>query len=241
MFTMDKLKMHSPDLVDANIERIAELFPGCVTESRDEAGKLKRAIDFDLLRQELSDRIVEGPQERYRLDWPGKRKALLTANESITETLRPCREESVDFDTTQNLFVEGDNLTALKLLQETYLGKVKMIYIDPPYNTGKDFIYRDNYSTSKEEFEKSSGERSEAGRLVSNPDSHGRYHSAEKRVRVKKGVRVIYRLANRMHFRSCSRGTRNMDPRGCDRLARLFLGGPMQPRVGGHTTPIAPR
>lgn len=169
--------MHSPDLVDANIERIAELFPGCVTESRDEQGKLKRAIDFDQLRQTLSDHIVEGPQERYRLDWPGKREALLTANAPIAKTLRPCREESVDFDTTQNLFIEGDNLDALKLLQETYLGKVKMIYIDPPYNTGKDFIYEDDFSVSSAEYLERSNQNGEDGRLVANAESNGRMHS----------------------------------------------------------------
>jgi len=137
---MDRLKMHSPNFTDENITKLAVLFPNCVTESVDEDGTPKKSIDFDLLKQELSTHIVEGPQERYRLDWPGKRKALLTANAPIAKTLRPCREESVDFDTTENLFIEGDNLDALKLLQETYLGKVKMIYIDPPYNTGKDFI-----------------------------------------------------------------------------------------------------
>jgi adenine-specific DNA-methyltransferase len=174
---MEKLKMHTPDLVNANIERIAELFPACVTESRDEAGTVTRAIDFDLLRQELSDRIVEGPQERYRLDWPGKRKALLDANAPIARTLRPCRAESVDFDTTQNLFIEGDNLDALKLLQETYLGKVKMIYIDPPYNTGKDFIYKDDFAESTADYLERSNQQDEEGKLVANPDSNGRFHS----------------------------------------------------------------
>lgn len=174
---MDKLKMHSPDLVAGNIERLAELFPGCVTESQGEDGKLKRSIDFDLLRQELSDHVVEGPQERYRLDWPGKREALLAANAPIAKTLRPCREESVDFDTTQNLFIEGDNLDALKLLQETYLGAVKLIYIDPPYNTGKDFIYDDDFSESSRAYLMRSNQHGEDGRLVSNPDSKGRFHS----------------------------------------------------------------
>ena len=133
---MEKMKMHSPDLTEQNVARIRELFPGCVTEVRDENGAVQLAVDFDLLRQELSASIVEGPDERYHLNWPGKREALLAANAPIAKTLRPCREESVDFDTTKNLFIEGDNLDALKLLQETYLGKVKMIYIDPPYNTG---------------------------------------------------------------------------------------------------------
>ncbi|HLI17168.1 MAG TPA: site-specific DNA-methyltransferase [Rhodanobacteraceae bacterium] len=163
--------------MNANIERIAELFPTCVTESRDEAGKVTRAVDFDLLRQELSGRIVEGPYERYRLDWPGKREALLAANAPIAKTLRPCREESVDFDTTQNLFIEGDNLDALKLLQETYLGKVKMIYIDPPYNTGADFIYDDDFVESTADYLQRSNQEGEEGKLVSNTDSNGRFHS----------------------------------------------------------------
>lgn len=125
---MEKLKLHSPDLTAANIEKLATLFPHCVTETKDEkTGQLKRAIDFDQLRQELSDHVVDGPRERYHLDWPGKREALLAANAPIAKTLRPCREESVDFDTTKNLFIEGDNLQALKLLQETYLNEVKMI------------------------------------------------------------------------------------------------------------------
>ena len=149
---MDKLKMHSPSLTQENIARIRDLFPGCVTEAKAEDGSVKLAVDFDQLRQELSESIVEGPQERYQLNWPGKREALLTANAPIAKTLRPCREESVDFDTTKNLFIEGDNLEALKLLQETYLGQVKMIYIDPPYNTGGDFIYEDDFSEDFEEY-----------------------------------------------------------------------------------------
>ncbi len=175
---MEKLKMHSPNFVEENIERLVELFPNCVTESTDEDGNLKKSIDWDLLKQELSTHIVEGPQERYRLDWPGKREALLTANAPIAKTLRPCREESVDFDTTENLFIEGDNLDALKLLQETYLGKVKMIYIDPPYNTGKDFIYKDDFKQSTEEYLQESEQKDEEGnRLVANTDSNGRFHS----------------------------------------------------------------
>ncbi len=176
--TMDKLKMHSPNFVDQNIAKIAELFPNCVTESRNEKGELQKAIDFDLLKQELSAQIVEGPQERYQLNWPGKREALLTANAPIAKTLRPCREESVDFDTTQNLFIEGDNLDALKLLQETYLGKVKMIYIDPPYNTGTDFIYEDDFAEDTEEYKLRSNEVDEVGnRLIANNESNGRFHS----------------------------------------------------------------
>lgn len=175
---MEKLKMHSPNFVDQNIAKIAELFPNCVTESHNEKGELQKAIDFDLLKQELSAQIVEGPQERYQLNWPGKREALLTANAPIAKTLRPCREESVDFDTTQNLFIEGDNLDALKLLQETYLGKVKMIYIDPPYNTGNDFIYEDDFAEDAEEYKLRSNEKDEGGnKLVANTESNGRFHS----------------------------------------------------------------
>ena len=187
--------MHSLNLTDGNIDRIRELFPGCVTEIKDEGGRmgdekgegsafsphpssLRYAIDFDLLRQELSGHIVEGPQERYHLNWPGKREALLTANAPIAKTLRPCREESVDFDTTKNLFIEGDNLDALKLLQETYLGKVKMIYIDPPYNTGNDFIYEDDFVENADEFLLRSNQKDEEGnRLVANTESNGRFHS----------------------------------------------------------------
>ncbi|HDD9476797.1 TPA: site-specific DNA-methyltransferase, partial [Escherichia coli] len=175
---MDKLKMHSPDMTQQNIEKIQALFPNCVTESRGANGELKLAIDFDQLKQELSNSIVEGPQERYQLNWPGKREALLTANAPIAKTLRPCREESVNFDTTENLFIEGDNLDALKMLQETYLGKVKMIYIDPPYNTGNDFIYEDDYSENTENyFLKSNQKDIQGNRLVANKDSNGRFHS----------------------------------------------------------------
>jgi adenine-specific DNA-methyltransferase len=176
---MDKLKMHSPDLSQDNIAKIRDLFPGCVTEARDEAtGAVRLAVDFDQLRQELSDHIVEGPQERYRLDWPGKREALALANAPIAKTLRPCREESLDFDTTQNLFVEGDNLDVLKLLKENYLGKVKLIYIDPPYNTGNDFVYEDNFAESSTEFMERSNQKDEEGnRLVANTQANGRFHS----------------------------------------------------------------
>ncbi len=170
--------MHSPDLTQGNIAKIRELFPTCVTEATDENGKLRYAVDFDQLKQELSDHIVEGPQERYHLNWPGKREALLAANAPIAKTLRPCREESVDFDTTQNLFIEGDNLEALKLLQETYLGKVKVIYIDPPYNTGNDFIYEDDFAENSDEFMKRSNQKDEAdNRLVANTEANGRFHS----------------------------------------------------------------
>ncbi|WP_180153211.1 MULTISPECIES: site-specific DNA-methyltransferase [unclassified Acinetobacter] len=175
---MDKLKMHSPNLVDANIEKISALFPNCITETKNEHGELKKAVDFDLLKQELSQVLVEGEQERYRLDWVGKKEAILTANAPIAKTLRPCREESVNFDTTENLFIEGDNLEALKLLQENYLGKVKMIYIDPPYNTGNDFIYEDDFAESTDAFfEKSNQVDEEGNRLIANTESNGRFHS----------------------------------------------------------------
>lgn len=174
----DQLKMHSPNLVDSNIEKIAALFPNCVTEAQGENGELKKAIDFDLLKQELSQVLVEGEQERYRLDWVGKKESILTANAPIAKTLRPCREESVNFDTTENLFIEGDNLEALKLLQENYLGKVKMIYIDPPYNTGNDFIYEDDFAESTDEFfERSNQVDEEGNRLIANTDTNGRFHS----------------------------------------------------------------
>ncbi|HGM5286266.1 TPA: site-specific DNA-methyltransferase [Serratia liquefaciens] len=175
---MEKLKMHSSNLVEQNIEKLAALFPNCITESKGVDGKLQQAIDFDLLKQELSRNIVEGPQERYQLNWPGKREALLTANTPIAKTLRPCREESVNFDTTRNLFIEGDNLDALKLLQETYLGKVKMVYIDPPYNTGNDFIYNDDFSEDYSDFLIRSNQVDKQGyQLVANMESNGRFHS----------------------------------------------------------------
>ena len=176
---MDKLKMHSPDLSQDNIAKIREMFPGCVTEARDEAtGAVRLAADFDQLRQELSDHIVDGPQERYRLDWPGKREALALANAPTSKTIRPVRDESVEFDKTTNLFAEGDNLEVLKIIQENYLGKVSLIYIDPPYNTGRDFIYRDNFSVGRVLHEISSGERSDEGSLlVANTEGAGRFHS----------------------------------------------------------------
>ena len=176
---MEKLKLHTPNLTEENIEKLAAMFPNCVTETADEkTGQLKRAIDFDQLRQELSDHIVEGPRERYHLDWPGKREALLAANAPIAKTLRPCREESVDFDTTKNLFIEGDNLDALKLLQETYLGKVKLIYIDPPYNTGNDFIYDDYFGEDAEEYFRRSNQKDEdLNRMIANTEANGRFHS----------------------------------------------------------------
>ncbi len=176
---MDKLNMHSPDLTEQNIDRIAGLFPAVMTERLDDDGNPVRAIDFDLLRQELSDHVVESPQERYQLDWPGKRAAFFEANAPIAKTLRPVREESEDFDNTENLFIEGDNLDALKLLQESYLGKVKLIYIDPPYNSGSDrFVYRDDYAETTEHYLARSGQvRDDGARLSANSQSNGRFHS----------------------------------------------------------------
>ncbi len=175
---MDKLKMHSPNKVDENIEKIGKLFPNCVTESKGINGEVEYAIDFDALKQELSSVVVEGNEERYQFTWPDKKKSVLLANAPIAKTLRPCREESIDFDTTENLYIEGDNLDVLKLLQETYLGKVKMIYIDPPYNTGNDFVYEDDFSQSTEEYLENSGQYDADGnRLVKNLDSNGRFHT----------------------------------------------------------------
>ncbi|NWG75532.1 MAG: site-specific DNA-methyltransferase [Rubrivivax sp.] len=170
--------MHSPNLTQDNIARIRDLFPGCVTEAKGEDGNMKLAVDFDQLRQELADSIVEGPQERYHLDWPGKREALLTANAPIAKTLRPARHESVGFETTKNIFIEGDNLDALKLLQETYLGKVKLIYIDPPYNTGNDFVYEDDFVEDADEYLIRSNQKdAEGNRLNTNTTANGRFHS----------------------------------------------------------------
>jgi adenine-specific DNA-methyltransferase len=175
---MEKLKLHTPNITTQNIEKLAELFPNCVTEGRDEQGHVTKAVDFDQLRQELSGSIVEGPQERYRLDWPGKREAITAANSAIAKTLRPSRSESVDFDTTRNIFIEGDNLDALKLLQETYLGRINMIYIDPPYNTGNDFIYEDDFAEDADTYLIKSNQEDELGnRLVANTDANGRFHS----------------------------------------------------------------
>lgn len=177
---MDKIDHKSKDILGGNVEKIAELFPGVVTEAKDEAtGELKKVVDFDLLRQHLSDELVEGDRERFRLDWPGKKASILKANTPITKTLRPVREDSEDFDTTQNVFIEGDNFEVLKVLQESYLGKIKMIYIDPPYNTGKDFIYKDNFAADKGEYEEEIGVRDDenGGKLVKNTETNGRYHS----------------------------------------------------------------
>ena len=175
---MEHLNMQSMDKVAANVAKIRELFPNCVTERINSEGKPEHAIDFDMLKQELSDHVVDDLQERYQFTWPNKRKAILAANAPINKTLRPCREESVDFDNTENLYIEGDNLDVLKLLQETYLGKVKMIYIDPPYNTGKDFIYNDDFKQSTEEYIENSGQLDgEGNRFVANTESNGRFHT----------------------------------------------------------------
>ena len=175
---MEHLNMQSMDKVAANVAKIRELFPNCVTERINNEGKLEHAIDFDMLKQELSDHVVDGLQERYQFTWPDKRKAILAANAPINKTLRPCREESVDFDNTENLYIEGDNLEVLKLLQETYLGKVKMIYIDPPYNTGNDFVYNDDFKQSSDEYVENSGQLDDEGnRIVANTESNGRFHT----------------------------------------------------------------
>jgi adenine-specific DNA-methyltransferase len=168
----NKLDMQSPDGVSLNIEKIAALFPNCVTETAE--GK---RIDFDQLKQELNSDIIEGVKERYRLDWPGKREAIVTANLPTTTTLRPVREDSVNFDTTENIYIEGDNLEVLKLLQESYLNKIKMIYIDPPYNTGKDFVYKDNFSMENGKWKMENEQDEEGNRMVVNPETSGRYHS----------------------------------------------------------------
>ena len=175
---MDKLKMHSINKVDENIEKIGKLFPNCITERKNEKGEVEYAIDFDMLKQELSDVVVEGNEERYQFTWPDKKKSILLANAPIAKTLRPCREESVDFDNTENLYIEGDNLEVLKTLQETYLGKIDVIYIDPPYNTGKNLIYKNNYHQSAEDFMLLNEELDEDGNiLVENTEANGRYHT----------------------------------------------------------------
>ena len=174
---MDKLKFETPDLTSENIEKIAALFPGCVTEMRDENGKLKRVVNFEMLKQMLSPDMVDG-DECYEFTWVGKKASIVEANKPIRKTLRPCPEESKDWDTTENLYIEGDNLEVLKLLQEAYLGKVKMIYIDPPYNTGNDFIYADDFMRTQEEENEQMGMYDEdENRLFKNTDSNGRFHS----------------------------------------------------------------
>ena len=170
--------MHSMNKIDENIAKIATLFPNCVTEAKGENGEITKKIDFDMLKQELSHSLIEGREERYQFTWPDKKQAILTANAPINKTLRPCREESVNFDETENLYIEGDNLEVLKLLQETYLGKIKMIYIDPPYNTGNDFVYNDDFSQDADDYMSNSGQTDEEGnRLVANTESNGRFHT----------------------------------------------------------------
>ena len=175
---MDHMKFESPDMVQGNIEKIEALFPNCVTETRGEDGKLKKAVNFDILRQMLSGDVAEG-DEAYEFTWVGKKAAIVEANKPIRKTLRPCPEESVNWDTTENLYIEGDNLEVLKLLQESYLGKVKLIYIDPPYNTGNDFIYRDDFAVKSDEYEEQLGmfDEETGDRLFKNTDSNGRFHS----------------------------------------------------------------
>lgn len=175
---MDKLKMQTANKADENFKKLAELFPNAVTETIDENGEVVRAIDKDVLMQEINTKVVDGNEERYQFTWPDKKKSVLLANAPLNKTLRPCREESVDFDNTENLYIEGDNLEVLKLLQETYLGKIKMIYIDPPYNTGNDFVYEDDFAQSTEEYLANSGQYDDEGnRLVKNLDSNGRFHT----------------------------------------------------------------
>ena len=193
---MDKLKMHTPDLAEENYKKLAALFPDAVTETKDENGNVVRAIDKDVLMQEINTKVVDGNEERYQFTWPDKKKSVLLANAPINKTLRPVREDetvptgadsegkpycssgSVNFDTTENLYIEGDNLEVLKLLQETYLGKIKMIYIDPPYNTGSDFVYEDDFAQSTDEYLANSGQYDEYGnRMVQNTESNGRFHT----------------------------------------------------------------
>ena len=175
---MDKMKMQTPDLADENFQKLAALFPNAVTETKDEDGNVVRSIDADVLRQEINTSVVEGPEERYQFTWPGKREAIRLAASPVAASLRPCREESVDFDKTENVYIEGDNLDVLKLLRETYLGRVKMIYIDPPYNTGSDFIYEDDFTEDTDEFRLRDNQYDDSGnRLVQNLDSNGRFHT----------------------------------------------------------------
>ncbi len=175
---MDKMRMQTVNKADENYKKLAEMFPNAVTETIDENGEVVRAIDKDVLMQEINTRVVDGKEERYQFTWPDKKKSVLLANAPINKTLRPCREESVDFDNTENLYIEGDNLEVLKLLQETYLGKIKMIYIDPPYNTGNDFVYEDDFAQSTDEYLANSGQFDEDGnRMVQNTESNGRFHT----------------------------------------------------------------
>ena len=175
---MEKLKMQTVNKADENFKKLADMFPNAVTEAIDENGDVVRAIDKDVLMQEINTKVVDGNEERYQFTWPDKKKSVLLANAPINKTLRPCREESVDFDNTENLYIEGDNLEVLKLLQETYLGKIKMIYIDPPYNTGGDFVYDDDFVQNTAEYLANSGQYDDVGnKLVTNTESNGRFHT----------------------------------------------------------------
>ena len=179
---MDKLKMQTANKADENFKKLAAMFPNAVTETIDENGEVVRAIDKDVLMQEINTKVVDGNEERYQFTWPDKKKSVLLANAPISKTLRPCRKESVDFDNTENLYIEGDNLEVLKLLQQTYLGKIKMIYIDPPYNTGNDFVYEDDFSQTSGEFRGKSGMFDEDGNMILqnyevNSESNGRFHT----------------------------------------------------------------
>ena len=175
---MEKMKMQTGDIANENFLKLAALFPNAVTETIDANGEVVRAIDKDILMQEISTCVVDGQEERYQFTWPDKRQAVRLASSPISATLRPCREESVNFDTTENLYIEGDNLDVLKLLRETYLGKVKMIYIDPPYNTGNDFVYDDDFAEDAGEFQFRDNQYDDQGnRLVQNTESNGRFHT----------------------------------------------------------------
>lgn len=175
---MDKMDMQTPNMADEKLKKLIEIFPNIVTETIDEDGNVVRAIDKDILMQEISSKVVEGREERYQFTWPDKKQSILAANAPISKTLRPYREESKNFDTTENLYIEGDNLEVLKLLQETYLGKIKMIYTDPPYNTGNDFVYNDDFKQTTDEYLEDSGQFDEEGnRLFENKESNGRFHT----------------------------------------------------------------
>lgn len=175
---MERLKLQTKDMAERNVELLGQMFPNCLTETINADGKLVRAIDFDKLRQELACEVVEGAEERYQFTWPDKRAVIRLANAPTNKTLRPCREESVDFDNTENLYIEGDNLEVLKLLRENYLGKVKMIYIDPPYNTGTNLIYKNDFTTDIDHYLQNSGQfDSQGNQLVLNAESNGRFHT----------------------------------------------------------------
>ncbi|WP_317316461.1 site-specific DNA-methyltransferase [Peptostreptococcus russellii] len=175
---MEKMKFETDDLSQKNVEKIGKLFPNCITETKDENGKLKKAIDFEMLKQMLSDDVIDEGDEAYEFTWVGKKASMVEANKPIRKTLRPCKEESKDWDNTENLYIEGDNLEVLKLLQESYLNSIKMIYIDPPYNTGNDFIYNDDFKMDSKEYQDEAGEFDEEGnRLFKNTDTNGRFHS----------------------------------------------------------------